>query len=98
MLYVPDGPDVDLLKKSRKAYDDAGLERSHDKSFGILNPPDGDPHFLRSFTAWGTEVLADAGTAAAPAEKRVILSKVGAHILAHKSIPKYILRRYLALL
>eukprot|EP00973_Karenia_brevis_P050603 7025645-Karenia_brevis.AAC.1 len=88
------------MHRSRKAYSDAKSEVSDAKSFGVLDSDCGNASAsdLKSFTAWGTEVRTDEGTAAAPLEKRAMLARVGALILSLPRAPKAILRRYLGVL
>eukprot|EP00973_Karenia_brevis_P087836 12184054-Karenia_brevis.AAC.1 len=86
---APEGPDVDLLNTSRRAYKEAGFELSSDKSFGVLDPPPNTSlsSHLSSFVAWGTEVITSRGTAATPQNKRGLLVRVAAHILVLPAVP-----------
>eukprot|EP00973_Karenia_brevis_P003112 427234-Karenia_brevis.AAC.1 len=77
----PAGPDVDLVERSHRAYQKAGLEISPGKSFGgscsCFYPDTGQSPTIvpgnQHFIAWGTEVDSKTGFVGTPESKRAQL-------------------------
>ena len=92
-LRLPSGPDSDAIEASHAAYASVGLPRAPQKGFGFSRQSQNDPCGEENFTAWGTEVRSEDGTAAAPVRMRAELFCLACSALSLPAVGKNLLRR-----
>ena len=94
MLLNTVGPDTACVEASARAYEGHNVEKSPEKSFGFCAGPNSSA--CPNFTAWGTEVTSDPGTAGAPWVKRCQLFGIGLRLVSGDFVNIGILRRFVA--
>ena len=88
--------DRDLRHRAHAAYIASDLQRAPDKAFGWGK--EGSTRGDSSFTAWGTRVTSNPGTAAAPPGKRLLLALLIWHLATQRLMPKKLVVVVLGLL
>ena len=96
-----EGRDFDIIKASHLAYEEAGLARSMDKSYGFgrSSTDGGSLEYNKpaeaSFKAWGTCVNSEPGEACVDPSKRKIIGLVIGRLLEHGKVTLHLFQKVL---